>query len=87
MLDCDFLKLLFSQRSFLNGITLNGVFYVTGGTDDSGDAKYEVYAWNSESGAWIEAGHMREPRSSHDVTLIQYGNGTELERYGIYCDD
>jgi len=67
-----------NERYYLNGITLNGIFYVTGGTDGGGFDTNEVLAWDSESETWNRSGHMREPRSAHAVTLIRY---TDMEQY------
>ena len=79
-----FLILLF-LRMLLSGITLNGIFYVTGGTSNPGGSNQdEVYAWDSASETWNEVGNMREPRSKHAVTLIRYD---DIEQYGIYCED
>ena len=65
-------QLLFSHRSNLNGITLNGIFYVTGGTDGEWSTN-EVLAWDSESETWNISANMREPRDRHAVTLVRYG--------------
>ena len=68
----------FSHRYYLKGITLNGIFYVTGGTDGGGFDTNEVLAWDSESETWKISGYMREPRTAHAMTLIRY---TDMEQY------
>ena len=77
--NCFFLRML------LRGITLNNIFYVTGGTSDPGGSNQDqVYAWDSESETWNKVRNMREPRSKHAVTLIRH---EDIDQYGMYCDD
>ena len=67
------LKSKFSQRNFFNGITLNDIFYVTGGST-AGSTNTEVLAWDPATEDWGKVGDMQQSRSRHAVTLVRYGD-------------
>ena len=65
-------KSWFFQRSFFNGISLNDIFYVTGGS--GGSTNTEVLAFNPAAEDWGKVGDMQQSRSRHAVTLVRYGD-------------
>ena len=69
----------------MNGISLNGIFHVTGGTAGAGGSNIdEILAWDSESEKWAKVfKQMKRARSRHAVTPIRYA---DMEKYGIHCD-
>ena len=63
----------------LRGVTLNGVFYVTGGDEDEerNDGGHGVsprilawYTGQPPAEQWVEAGQMVAPRRKHGVTAL-----------------
>ena len=66
-----FLKSNFPKRSYFNGITLNDIFHVTGGSS-TGSTNTEVLAWDPATEIWGKVGDMQQSRSRHAVTLVRY---------------
>jgi len=60
-----------SARSYFNGITLNDIFHVTGGSS-TGSTNTEVLAWDPATEIWGKVGDMQQSRSRHAVTLVRY---------------
>jgi len=53
----------------IRGATLGGVLYMTGGVDDGGNYRAEIYQWTGQD--WEEVGKMKKARVNHAVSTIR----------------
>ena len=54
------------------------ILIITGGIDDDGKTRDEIYQLDTETNTWVEVGRMKRARESHGLSTIEFRDVAQL---------